>query len=119
MIGAPPVSPKTFQEYVIPFWFRESIFKQDASLGILSDKSRSSDNTGKLKTYKFIHSLFSAILYFSIYFSILYFSLNFSYLFMGLFLMCKKIRSLAIKQEMLQQAIENLPERNENNKRDR
>ena len=59
MIGAPPVSPKTFQEYVIPFWFRESIFKQDASLGILSDKSRSSDNTGKLKTYKFIHSVFS------------------------------------------------------------
>ena len=48
VIGAPPVSPKTFQEYVIPFWFRESIFRQDADLGFLSDQSRSTDNTGKL-----------------------------------------------------------------------
>ena len=38
----------TFQEYVIPFWFRESIFRQDADLGFLSDQSRSTDNTGKL-----------------------------------------------------------------------
>ena len=48
IIGAPPVSPKTFQEYVIPFWFRESIFRQDADLGFLSDQSRSTDNTGKI-----------------------------------------------------------------------
>ena len=46
MIGAPPITSRTFQEYVIPFWFREAIFRQDASLGFLSDKKRSTENTG-------------------------------------------------------------------------
>ena len=46
MIGAPPITSTTFQDYIIPFWFREAIFRQDASLGFLSDKKRSTENTG-------------------------------------------------------------------------
>ena len=48
LIGAPPITPTTFEEDVIPFWFRESIFRQDASLGFLSDQKRSTQNTGIL-----------------------------------------------------------------------
>ena len=45
-LGVPPITPTTFEDYVIPFWFRESVFRQDANLGFLSNQKKSTQNTG-------------------------------------------------------------------------
>ena len=97
----PPITPTTFEDYVIPFWFRESVFRQDANLGFLSNQKKSTQNTGVVQTSNILCNLFLSQIHLSSY-VLQQLHFHFSGMCMGLFSMHKKVWSLAIQQKMLQ-----------------
>ena len=62
-LGVPPITPTTFEDYVIPFWFRESVFRQDANLGFLSNQKKSTQNTGVVYTSNILCNLINLFEY--------------------------------------------------------